>query len=134
MSTTSLFTPQEQHLLDLTLDTRVKIITSLTLNDSLPTDKDNQSFLVKALDGLDRTLLTAVRCRNEKEANMGQEETNNLITEMLRNISDKHPGINHRTEIPVLDNSIPIDKVIDNEMSLGIVDITYEDFMKRFPS
>lgn len=127
MSEPNIIAPEDEARLQLTLNTREQIIRSL-MSDGIPKDTDDRDFLMKALDGLDRTVLTKTKIKTDDKNAAGEKEASKLIAEMLKRIT-VGPNATRRTESPVLDNEFDITDIVKDETSIGLQDLNYDDFV-----
>lgn len=107
---------------------RMKIINNLTEDDKLPTDKNDQNFLIKALDGFDRSIVQRRHLEIEAEKNRNAEVTNKLVTEAL--LRTQIPVAAPRTQIPMLSNEYKVDDMVEGETEIGVSNLTYKEFDK----
>ena len=113
--------------LALTQQVRENIINEL-MNKGIPEDKNNQNFLIKALDGLDRTILSKSKLKIEDRYLQNQKDTSKIIADIL----SKHtvmPLIN-KDGIPELPSDIEVTDMVEGETLIGVTNITYANLIK----
>ena len=123
----------DQRKLNLTASIRENIISEITKGGKVPDDKDTQSFLIKALDGLDNNTLRQAKLRVDKDKNDGTEATANLITEFLLRFNDnpvKSSDITNNTTRELDSSFVLTDKVL-GETDIGTTNLTIEEIKKN---
>jgi len=127
MATDDILDLEDKQRLELTLRTRDTIIRQLT-SDGIPKDKDDREFLMKALDGLDRTVLSKTKLKIEDKAAQGQQQTTKMIADILYRIDVNNINKKVRETSPELDSSIQADNIVKDEMHIGVQDFKYNEF------
>lgn len=128
MANNDIMDVKDQARLELTLTTRENIINSM-LKKGLPESPEDRDFLMKSLDGLDRTVLSKTKLKLEDKAAQGQQETTKLIGDILKRFSATK--INSvREENVILDNSFTVTDPVAGEDHIGVSNMTYDEFTK----
>lgn len=122
----------EDELLSYTREKRKALVEKLT-DGGVPTDTKDQSILLAALDGLDRSALTRMRIRTDEKANTDNANAAAIIAKTLMSIRSNSGFLSHTTdrEIPVLSNDIPHPELVPGEIEINPVQEDYDAFMKR---
>ena len=93
---------EDKRKLNLTASIREQIASELTKN-GIPRDKDEQTFLIKALDGLDSNTLSQAKLKIDKKNKDDNERVAVLVTEFLmRSNIGTRVTEEKRTEVPEL--------------------------------
>lgn len=122
----------DKRKLNLTASIRETIIEELTKDGKIPEDKDSQSFLIKALDGLDNNTLKQARLKVDKDKNNNDETTSNLITEfLLRFNGTPTTQKTNNSESNELDNSFVIQDKVPGETDIGTKVLTIEEIKQN---
>ncbi len=118
---------EDKRKLNLTASIRENIITETTKN-GIPQDKDTQSFLIKALDGLDTNTLSQAKLKIDKKNKDENEKIAGLVTEFLmRSTSKPLNPEEKREQAPELPDSFIINDPVPGEKDIGVVDITLKE-------
>lgn len=122
---------EDKRKLNLTASVRENIITELT-KKGVPDDKDSQTFLIKALDGLDTNTLSQAKLKIDKSNKDANDQITNMVTEFLMRTTGKaQPSEEKRKDIPELSESFVIQDAVPGESDIGTVDITLEEIQKN---
>lgn len=123
----------DQRKLNLTASIRESIISDITKGGKIPNDKDTQSFLIKALDGLDNNTLRQAKLRVDKDKNDGTEATANLITEFLLRFNDNPAKSNDTANNTTreLDSSFVLTDKVPGETDIGTTNLTIDEIKKN---
>ena len=122
----------DKRKLNLTASIRETIISELTKDGKIPDDKDGQSFLIKALDGLDNNTLKQARLKVDKGKNDSAEATVNIVTEFLLRFNDAPISQKSTTNnITELDSSFVLTDKVPGETDIGTKDLTIEEIKKN---
>jgi len=123
MSLTELLNDEELSLLNNAQSIRERIVDELT-KDQLPSDKNSQNFLIKALDGLDRSLYTKAKLQVDDKNAKTNSDTAKLIAEVL----SKHTITSgNRNSLPELTIDIKPDNIVEGELDIGYITLTEQD-------
>lgn len=105
-----------------TQDIRKMFIDELSKHKTIPDDKEHIIFLVKLLDGHDKSLLTEKKLEADMESNELGKKSNELIAHFLLNHSSKLGiPIESNSTPPELEKSIDPADIINGELDQGIV-------------
>lgn len=129
---TNTFDSDDERRLNLTQSIREDIISNVTKN-GIPTNKEERAFLLAALDGLDRTTLGKARIKSDSNAHKQNQETANLVGELLTRITARNtPQIseNQRSALPVLSAEYTVEPVAGETDIVG-EELNYETFVAK---
>lgn len=129
MSVNQLLDEKDTTRLELTLQTRENIVHKM-LEDGIPEAEEDRAFLLKAMDGLDRVILTKARIKSDDTAVQNQRTVAKLIADILVR-SEVKDGSTKRLESPVLESSIVADNVVEGETDIGVHNFSYDTFMEQ---
>ena len=116
---------KDQSRLERSLAARETIIATLMSDGRLPYNKDDKIMLIQALDGLDRTVLSKAKLKSDDQNAKSQRDTAKMIADVLSRVSTASLT---RTGVPSLPSDIVIDDLVPGETSLGLQDLTYDEF------
>jgi uncharacterized membrane protein YcgQ (UPF0703/DUF1980 family) len=116
---------EDQARLELSLKTRELIIKDLTKGGKLPEDTSSRTFLVAALDGLDRTVLSKAKLKSDDSAQKTQAEASKMIAQLLTHV-DSRPKVRRTTDDLVLDMEVT---PLPGETDIGVKSFTYSEMM-----
>ena len=129
-------TPEAEDI-ELVRGIRKTIVSELT-KDKVPVeDPDKLDVLLTVLKDIDHSANTRLRIKTEEKAARNQEQENNLIASVLRQIQ---PGklaapidveATVVRETPSLPDGLVTREYVPGEMDQGTDNTTYEEFMKR---
>jgi len=132
-SNQSLFDPKEAEILNEVQDVRYRIVKTLTENDELPESDEDRQFLLKAMDGLERTILTKAKIKSDDRQNQAREDVIEMVASVLKKINFQNEGkAVEGNRALQLDSSMQITDIVPGEMDIGIKSQSYEEFMKKF--
>lgn len=127
---TALFDQSDRERLELTQSVRERIIRTLT-DKGLPSDKEDRAFLLEAMNGSDRTVLSKAKIKAEDAASKNAADLTNIVGELLARVSTKREGIiidaNHQA--PKLASDFTVVNPVEGETIIGVETLTYEKFM-----
>lgn len=131
MENNSSIDQEDQIRLNKTLSIRENIIDSL-VKDGFPSDKDDRSFLLSNLDGVERLVINRARIKSDDKSNQTQQHTAATIAGLLTKIS----VFNRNLPAPdVADIELPAEfsDIILNpgETDQGTQSLNYETFIKN---
>lgn len=128
----SIFDPTDASILNEVQDVRYRIVQTLAGDNKLPDSEEDRLFLLKAMDGLERTILTKAKIKSDDVRNRNNEDMIDMVTNVLKQINFQHENapINTNRQLR-LDDSMKIIDIVPGEMDMGIKQETYEEFIKR---
>lgn len=126
MSANELMDLADKARIELTLQTRERIIRNLTADGKIPDSQEDRDFLMKAMDSMDRTVLTKAKIKSDDTAAQSQANSAKLIAQLLMTAGSKQRG--RRTE-PVTLEGVDVTDVVDGETFIGIQTITHTQIM-----
>lgn len=121
---------EDQRRLNLTLTIRERIITGLTSSGEMPKGIEDRDFLMKALDGMDRTVLSKTKLKSDDKVANDQQANAKLIAEMLKKAVVKN-SIPNKDRNLKLDDTIQVSDPIPGETAIGVFPGDYDEFMKN---
>ena len=126
----------EDEVLSLTQRTRMAILEDMT-KDGMPNNNRDRRVLLELVNGADTTALAMKRMEQDSK----QSEQDNAAAIMAAKIMAKTGGNNpfqaeagrHEKVINTLpDNALPEPTLVEGELDVGVSDLNYEEFMKKF--
>jgi hypothetical protein len=78
-----LFTDQDQQDLQKTQDVRRKIVDQMFVNNRVPNDAEDRDLLMKALESMDKQVLSRAKIKSDDQANKDQKNVANVIAGLL---------------------------------------------------
>lgn len=114
--------------LDLTLNVREKIIRKLTEGDKLPEDITDRDFLMKALDGMDRTVLAKTKIKSDNENAKSMADEAKLISSLLLQMRNKPVSSEPSEPLPELDD---LNNTVNEETFIGVQSFKTEQFQNQ---
>ena len=124
---TTLFTDQDQQDLQKTQDIRRKIVDQMFVNNRVPADAEDRDLLMKALESMDKQVLSRAKIKSDDQANKDQKNVANVIAGLLLKTkvkaSSEESTVN--TQLPpsvTLENDVPGLKELGS-ISVDIKDI-----------
>ena len=118
----------DKRRLELTLSTRENIIKKMMPNGGLPGNAEDRDFLMKAMDGLDRTILAKTRLKVDDQAAKSQADISALVGNVLARIDVNKMAV----PIPGTRQSLAMDikvETVPGETDLGTHPFDTEVFM-----
>jgi hypothetical protein len=120
--------------LEYTLSVRESIVKHLLTKGPVPEDKADKMLLISALDGMDRTILSRAKIKLDSKTNDIAANSNSIIANLLQRISPKQIASNNYNPdlvIPVLSTDIELLETVDDEVTIGTIEETFDNFTKR---
>lgn len=131
MAATESFDLDDERRLNLTQNTRERIVSSLLKDNKIPEDKEDRQFLMAALDGLDRTTLGKARIKTDSQANKNNQETAGMVAQLLAKVT---PGLIKAQQepsqraAPVLSGEFEV-VLVEGETTVGSNEVNYDTFI-----
>jgi len=125
----SVFDLEDSARLNKTLKMRETIIDDLTSN-GIPTDKEDRSFLISMMDGIDRTVLGKARIKTDEQSNKSQQEATDIVAKVLSSLSGINSPENKRTHMPVLLDCDYQLSLVPGETDIGMQSLDLDTFQK----
>lgn len=122
----------EDQVLARTRGVRLRIVSKLTETAAFPQDPDEAKLLIKALDGLDKQVLTTKRMKLDADIAAGQAASGKEVVAALLSKLSHAPGMSASItiiEAPVLGAEIPVPEILPGEMDIGTKQLNFESFM-----
>ena len=129
MAATDIMSLEDQARLELTLKTRELIIRDLLKDGQIPGEMGDRDFLMKALDGMDRTVLSKAKIKSDDNAAQTQAQTSKTIAELLLRVGNIPAGTKRTETIDIGD--YPVGEIVEGETSVGVFPIKYDSIVKE---
>lgn len=126
MASQELMDMQDKARLELTLSTRESIIKGLFKDNRIPIEQEDRDLLMKALDGMDRTILSRAKIKSDDSAQQTQAAQVALIAQLLIRATPT-PGKVRTEDLEVIDGVVA--DVTEGETSIGVQTFTYAQIM-----
>lgn len=133
MATAESFDLDDDRRLNLTQNTRERIVTVLLKDNKIPEDKEDRQFLMAALDGLDRTTLGRARIKTDAQSNKSNAETAGMIAQLLAKVTPGTMVASHGQFVrpaPALEVDFVVIPV-EGECDVGTHELSYETFIEK---
>jgi hypothetical protein len=114
--------------LELTLNTRETIIRSMVQNGKLPECTEDRDFLLKALDGMDRTVLSKAKIKSDDTNAKNQAGEAKTIASLLLQLRNSNKSATSSEPLPVLDEP---SNVVHEETFIGVQSFKTEEFQNN---
>lgn len=118
---------EDKRKLNLTASIRENIINALTKNGTIPDDKDSQTFLIKALDGLDSNTLNQAKLKVDKDKNDSNQAISDTITNFLLRYNGEPIKTDEKNTEYELDNTHVLTDLVPGEKDIGTINLTVEE-------
>lgn len=114
-----IFELEDRRRIELGLATRERIVIELTKDGKLPADTSSREFLLRAIEGMDGTIMKRAKIKSEDKLQEANSQISNNIAELLKcvNNTKNQAGVNAD---PVLDKSIKVDNPVEGETFIGV--------------
>lgn len=126
-----------ENVLDYTRQVRMQIVNTLIGDGNIPTEKEDKSLLISALDGLDRSALGQMRIQSDSDnANKLAEATNainHLLTTVSRDIYTTDVLVVR--ELPEIPNETLVlveSNLVEGELDTSYKEETVDEFKARY--
>lgn len=127
---------KDQNLLDLEAQARLEYTHSVRkqivdglMKEGIPKGTSDKVLLVQALDGIDKSVFTKAKLKNDDKANKNEEERNRiLVTTAIANYKANQQNA-IRYSMPDTSNLPKIDLVPDQTF-IGVQELTFEELTK----
>lgn len=130
-------TMSNESVLDYTRQVRMQIVNNLIGDGNIPTEKEDKSLLISALDGLDRSALGQMRIQSDNDnANKLAEATNainHLLTTVSRDIYTTDVLVVR--ELPEIPNETLVlveSNLVEGELDTSYKEETVDEFKARY--
>lgn len=125
----SVFSLEDEARLNLTQQTREKIIRDLTKEGKIPEQTSDRVILMQALDGMDRTVLAKTKIKSDDRAQQQQNAATSLIAKLLTQTSAVRKK---KTIQEITDVEIETPLLVEGELLIGSDEqLNYNNFMSR---
>lgn len=127
MATSEIMSLEDQALINLTLSTREKIVNSMTKNGTLPSTNEDRAFLLSALDGIDRTVLSKAKIKSDDSNAKTESEIAKNVASVLLRLESKRTINNRNNSIDAV--TLPVIDIVEGETFIGVQPVKYVDIM-----
>lgn len=104
---------------------RKQIVTKLTAK-GIPSDLEEASLLLKAVDGGSKVALTKKRLSVDQETNATEQQRQEMIAAVLLNSPTAQQARKRTEALPVIEQSIPL----PGETSIGTKEVRYNEMVQ----
>lgn len=118
----------EDQVLAYTQGKRKHIVDTLTLNGKVPEDKTEVSFLISALDGMDRAALTTKRIKSDEKSAAGITGAASIIAKLLMQTNNRNNVIDELIEPPLIGSDVPDPILVPGETEINPGPMTFDSF------
>lgn len=119
---------EDKARINLTLSVRERIIRGLTADNKLPENEEDRNFLMKALDGMDRTVLTKTKIKADDAIAKGQQASAKVVADVLLRMSSNKQTVRNE---PLVLEGVPDFVPVEGETHIGVKTFKYDDIMNR---
>lgn len=119
------FDIDDKRRMELTLQTRERIVSVLCKDGNIPEHKEDRAFLLQALDGIDRTVLGRAKVRSDDKAAQAQTNVNAILSEFLLQFNPNAPAAPREAPL-VLETDKKL-SLVPGQMAIGTQVLTAED-------
>ena len=132
----TLKTPSEDEVLTATQKARMALLENMT-KDGIPECNRDRRVMLELLNGADTTALAMKRMEQDSK----QSEQDNAAAIMAAKIKAKTGGNNpfaggagngEKVINTLPEGALPEPELVDGELDVGVSDLNYEDFMKKY--
>tara|TARA_Y200000002_G_scaffold47944_1_gene34584 strand:+ start:2509 stop:2925 length:417 start_codon:yes stop_codon:yes gene_type:complete len=132
----TLKTPSEDEVLTATQKARMALLENMT-KDGIPECNRDRRVMLELLNGADTTALAMKRMEQDSK----QSEQDNAAAIMAAKIMAKTGGNNpfaggagngEKVINTLPEGALPEPELVDGELDVGVSDLNYEDFMKKY--
>lgn len=120
----------EDDILLYTLKVRQQFVETHTAS-GLPDSKEFSDVVLKALDGIDRAVLSKKKIKSDERISKDSNVAKLKAAELLRQMSNLDFTATKPGTIPELPADLPEPETVAEEMAVGVLSESYEDFTKR---
>lgn len=114
-----LFDLEDRRRIELGLSVRERIVTELTKNNQLPTTTSDKEFLLRAIEGMDDTIMKKAKIKSEDKLQEAQNQVANNVAELLKRVQVNRSITGTPTNTS-LDKSIVVENPVEGETHIGV--------------
>lgn len=114
-----IFDLEDRRRIELGLSVRERIITELTKDNQLPTTTSDKEFLLRAIEGMDDTIMKRIKIKSEDKLQEAQNQMANNVAELLKRVQVNKSG-EPTTKTPILSVDIRVEDVVEGETHIGV--------------
>lgn len=114
-----IFDLEDRRRIELGLSVRERIITELTKGNQLPTSTSDKEFLLRAIEGMDDTIMKRIKIKSEDKLHEAQNQMANNVAELLKRVQVNKSG-EPTAKTPILGADIKVEDVVEGETHIGV--------------
>jgi hypothetical protein len=114
-----IFDLEDRRRIELGLSVRERIITELTKGNQLPTSTSDKEFLLRAIEGMDDTIMKRIKIKSEDKLQEAQNQMANNVAELLKRVQVNKSG-EPTAKTPILGADIKVEDVVEGETHIGV--------------
>lgn len=114
-----IFDLEDRRRIELGLSVRERIITELTKGNQLPTSTSDKEFLLRAIEGMDDTIMKRIKIKSEDKLHEAQNQMANNVAELLKRVQVNKSG-EPTAKTPILGGDIKVEDVVEGETHNGV--------------
>jgi hypothetical protein len=114
-----IFDLEDRRRIELGLSVRERIITELTKDNQLPTSTSDKEFLLRAIEGMDDTIMKRIKIKSEDKLQEAQNQMANNVAELLKRVQVNKSG-EPTAKTPTLAADIKVEDVVEGETHIGV--------------
>lgn len=114
-----IFDLEDRRRIELGLSVRERIITELTKDNQLPTSTSDKEFLLRAIEGMDDTIMKRIKIKSEDKLQEAQNQMANNVAELLKRVQVNKSG-EPTAKTPILGADIKVEDVVEGETHIGV--------------
>ena len=114
-----IFDLEDRRRIELGLSVRERIITELTKDNQLPTSTSDKEFLLRAIEGMDDTIMKRIKIKSEDKLHEAQNQMANNVAELLKRVQVNKSG-EPTAKTPILGADIKVENVVEGETHIGV--------------
>jgi len=114
-----IFDLEDRRRIELGLSVRERIITELTKDNQLPTSTSDKEFLLRAIEGMDDTIMKRIKIKSEDKLQEAQNQMANNVAELLKRVQVNKSG-EPTTKTPILGADIKVEDAVEGETHIGV--------------
>jgi len=114
-----IFDLEDRRRIELGLSVRERIIAELTKDNKLPTSTSDKEFLLRAIEGMDDTIMKRIKIRSEDKLQEAQNQMANNVAELLKRVQVNKSG-EPTAKTPILGADIKVEDAVEGETHIGV--------------
>lgn len=126
----------EDEVLSLTQRTRMAILEDMT-KDGMPECNRDRRVLLELVNGADTTALAMKRMEQDSKQNEQDNAAAIMAAKIMAKTGGNNPfaseaGPGEKVINTLPDGALPEPELVEGELDIGVSDLNYEDFMKKY--